>query len=255
MKLSTLHSSFDESTHCKYGLIDILKLQQFQKQIDWNLQWACHIEIGKYIRKLCSLTRRNMIKTAIRIHSSSIIYYRRFYAQRLITEIDPRLIAATCVFFSSKVEGCLISPHSIIEYSKQIIEFPFKIQQLTDTERILIEALKKTLIVWHPEKDYEDICNSSQLPEFVCETVQSILNDAYLTNAIITYQPTEITLGCVVVAGILQNCDIRTLLCSISINLHHVEAVANEILNYYSFINSEEYLSYQQKAKEIIHVL
>ncbi|ELP86999.1 cyclin-C1-1, putative [Entamoeba invadens IP1] len=248
---------FEESSHAKYGLFNKSKLKTYEATMDWTTQWAVHIEIIKYIRRLCSQTTpHSYTKASHRIYSTSTVYYRRFFAEKEVGKtVDPRIVAASSVMFASKVEGCVISPQIIIDVSKKTIDFPFTIHDLIDFERTLIESMKHSLIVWHPEKDCEDIKNSSSLPEFFCETLQSILNDAYFTDVIVIYQPLEIALGCVVTAGILQNCDIRSLLCANDYNLENVEDVAKEMLRYYSFVNSQDFEKTQVSAQKYIGAL
>ncbi|KAL7715662.1 Cyclin-C1-1 [Entamoeba marina] len=238
------YSTFEESTHYKYGLYSPSSFIQDEEGLPYQVKLAVHIQMIQFLRSLCSQCRSSLRGSYHRVYSTSSIYYRH--------SIDPRLVATASVYFASKVEGSPVPPNTIIETTKSIIDFPFSIKEMISSERQLIIEIKHTIFVFHPEKCCDEIYRSSHLPEFFYETLQSILNDAYLTDVVLLYEPAVITLGCIVTAGVLQNCDIRSLLCSTQVGLEKIQDVANHMLNHYIFVNSPEYSDYEKRAKEFI---
>ena len=242
---------FEDTTQYKKAMTNDAYMKRCMKVMDWNSQWTYCIEMSKFIRKLSTCHPQMESKPAHRIHSSAIVYFRRYYLNEEIkkSKKDPRLIAATSVFFSSKVEGIMIPTKYIIEKAKKLMEFPFVQDDIISMERELVIKLKDSLIVWHPLKEYELINQQYTFPPFFEENFIAILNDAYLTNTILMYKPNEITMGCIVTAGILQNCDIRSIVSSSKVNLNNVYDVANEMLEFYMFINSEKYKQEYDRLK------
>lgn len=243
---------FEDTTQFKKVITSSTQtLKRSINQTNWNTQWTFNIEFSKFIRKLSTANIQMDMKAAHRIHSSAIVYFRRYYMNEDITKTkkDPRLIAATAVFFSSKVEGIQIPTRLLVEKATKIMEFPFYQRDIIETERDLTTKLKESWIVWHPLKEYELIKQQFNFPSFLEENLITILNDSYLTNVILMYRPNEITLGCIVTAGILQNCDIRSIICSSQVDLNNVYAVANEMLEYYMFVNSKQY---KDECKKVI---
>lgn len=247
-------ASFQESTHCKSGLYSRDALHCTMPDNQYNENRVVHIEMVRFIRQLCSHVPSKMLRVYQRVYSTAAIYYRRYYISNSINDMKhpPIMIAAVSVYLSSKVEGHLMHPKDIINRASLLVSFPYQLSQFLEAERELIVSLKKSLIVWHPETDCDRICTQSNLPEFFCETLRSILNDAYMTDVIVEYGPLEISLGCITVAGVLQNCDIRSVLCQTQYDIERVEAASKEILEYYVFTTTPEYAQKREHVRSLL---
>ncbi|KAJ2846503.1 RNA polymerase II holoenzyme cyclin-like subunit, partial [Coemansia erecta] len=103
------------------------------------------LKIGKKLR-----ARQEIVATAL-------VYFKRFYINNTYYDIDPYLMAVTCIYLACKVEE---NPHHIKHIwteSKAVyadtsadIRFPYDIPDIAECESYLLEEMKFYLVAYHP---------------------------------------------------------------------------------------------------------
>ena len=246
-------SAFEESSHFKYGIYTEQEIRESEDtSIPNEVRQAINIEIVKFIRSVCCSITGHSKASCQKIYSSATIYYRRYYICNKLSSTDPKLVAATAIYFASKIESVILSPHTVVDLASNVdLSFHYKIHDIVNMEKQIMCELKKTFFIWHIESYCEELNRTFNMPQFFYEFLCNVVNDSYFTNAALMFDPKTIALGCVTVTGILQNCDIRSIIVS-SNELDKVEKVANELFKYYIFIKSKDYPQLQNQAKEYI---
>ncbi len=171
------------------------------------------------------------LKVRQQVIATATVYFKRFYARNSLKNIDPLLLAPTCVFLASKVEefGQLSNSRMISTcqsvgrrlnfflfnsdkikyvlicenvsvktkfthaYSSQ--EFPYRANHLLECEFYLLENLDCCLIVYQPYRPLlqmiQDIGHEDQLLSLAWRLV----NDSLRTDVCLLYAPYQIAIG------------------------------------------------------------
>ncbi|CAK5019544.1 unnamed protein product [Meloidogyne enterolobii] len=137
--------------------------------------------------------------------ASACVYFRRFYSKRSLKDIDPFLLAVTCINLASKVEEMgHLSPNKLISaYTRTTKKWPV-IESLiahnhqinshqikgSEAEFCLVEMLDCSLIVYHPYRSLHQFRNdmkscSIQNVDQLCQDAWRVCNDGMRTSIMI----------------------------------------------------------------------
>uniref|UniRef100_A0A915M1K6 Cyclin-like domain-containing protein n=1 Tax=Meloidogyne javanica TaxID=6303 RepID=A0A915M1K6_MELJA len=147
--------------------------------------------------------------------ASACVYFRRFYSKRSLKDIDPFLLAVTCINLASKVEEMgHLSPNKLISaYTRTTKKWPV-IESLiahnhqinshqikgSEAEFCLVEMLDCSLIVYHPYRSLHQFRNdmkscSIQNVDQLCQDAWRVCNDGMKSDAALLYHPHMIAIG------------------------------------------------------------
>lgn len=135
-------ANFWLSTHYKFWLLTKEELlvsngrQEDLKYLTDEEYQKIHIFFANFIQAL-----GEHLKHRQQVISASTHYFKRFYSKNSLKNIDPLLLAPTCLYLASKVEeNGVISNNRLIQTCQTIVknrymavfscEFPYKITQV-----------------------------------------------------------------------------------------------------------------------------
>ena len=135
-------ANFWLSTHCKYWLLTKEDLiisagrQEDLKYLTADEYQKIHILFANFIQALGEHLKHRQQVIAAATH-----YFKRFYSKNSLKNIDPLLLAPTCLYLASKVEeNGVISNNRLIQTCATVvknkfmtvfnIEYPYRINQV-----------------------------------------------------------------------------------------------------------------------------
>ncbi|GMS78300.1 hypothetical protein PENTCL1PPCAC_475, partial [Pristionchus entomophagus] len=165
----------------------------------------------------------NATKIRMQVVATSSLYFKRFYIRRSFKDVDPFLMAPTCLMLAAKVEefGALSTnkmSNGVNTYVKKmglLVDLsPLRVGSLLEAEFILIEIeiLDCCLICFQPYRPLKQLFQdlreqSSQFKDL--ETLEAsavkIINDSIRTDLSIIYPPHVIAIGAFQLAVIMHN--------------------------------------------------
>uniref|UniRef100_A0A1I8BYY7 Cyclin-C n=1 Tax=Meloidogyne hapla TaxID=6305 RepID=A0A1I8BYY7_MELHA len=191
--------------------------------------------------------------------ASACVYFRRFYSKRSLKDIDPFLLAVTCINLASKVEEMgHLSPTKLINaYTKatkkwQVIEsliahnHQINSHQIkgSEAEFCLVEILDCSLIVYHPYRSLHQFRTdmkacSIQNVDQLCQDAWRVCNDAMRSDAALIYHPHMIAIASIMIAAILNGRDkdkekeLKNWLADLNVDYEKIFDIQQMILNTY----------------------
>lgn len=135
--------------------------------------------------------------------ATATVYFKRFYAKNSLKNIDPFLLAPTCIFLSSKVEEFgVISANRLAGSCANVIknkfsyaynqEYPYSSKHILECEFYLLENLDCCLIVYQPYRPLllliQDIGQEDQLLTLTWR----IINDSLRTDVSLLFPPHQV---------------------------------------------------------------
>lgn len=136
--------------------------------------------------------------------ATATVYFKRFYARNSLKNVDPFLLAPTCIFLSSKVEEFgVISANRLAGSCANVIknkfgyaynqEYPYHSKHILECEFYLLENLDCCLIVYQPYRPLllliQDIGQEDQLLTLTWR----IINDSLRTDVSLLYPPHQVS--------------------------------------------------------------
>jgi len=165
-------------------------------------------------------TKTQHVKYHQQVIATACVYFRRFYARRSFKDIDPFLLATTCLVLAAKVEEhglnstskLIASIHSTIlkEYAPFATDVVIKAQHLAEAEFYLLEIMDCCLVVYHPYRPLVQFIQDLKTAGFrdtesIYHDAWRVCNDSLKTDASLLYSPHVIALGAILVAILLAN--------------------------------------------------
>ncbi|KAH7725381.1 Cyclin C [Aphelenchoides avenae] len=158
-------------------------------------------------------------KTRMQVISTACVYFRRFYARRSFKDIDPFLLAPTCLLLASKVEehGLMSTTKLANSVQHALKKWPFLNQDLIirtnllhEAEFCLLEVMDCCLIVYHPYRPLNQLINDMKISgikdiDSVHQDAWRVCNDSLRTDASLLYPPHLIAIACIMVAALMHN--------------------------------------------------
>ncbi|KAI8457234.1 cyclin-like protein [Phakopsora pachyrhizi] len=207
--------------------------------VRWPVSTSGAVTVCNLIHKIAKRIGCRQIVTA-----TAVTYFRRFYVKNAISETDPCLVAAACMYVATKVEESPSHIKTVLEAAKFVFSGPFPSEAtvLAEMEFYLIEDLDFHLMVWQPYRDLaqftgrensalpieavekmaewmpppgsaayqefqREIDRQASMLDLSVEALQMawfIINDTYRTDLILLYPPYIIALAAIYVTVVLQ---------------------------------------------------
>ncbi|KAI8394583.1 Cyclin, N-terminal domain [Nakaseomyces glabratus] len=153
--------------------------------------------VNFYAQKVQVIAQKMSLPTEV--VATSISFFRRFFLENSVLEVEPKDIVHTTIFLACKSENYFISVNSFAEKAKAtketILKYEFK----------LLETLKFTLMNHHPYKplhgfflDIQKTLHGKIDLKYmgkIYEKCKKRITEALLTDAVYFYTPPQITLA------------------------------------------------------------
>ncbi|CCE65194.1 hypothetical protein TPHA_0K00600 [Tetrapisispora phaffii CBS 4417] len=150
-----------------------------------------------YAKKVQGIAQHLNLPTEV--VSSALIFFKRFYLENSVMEIDPKTIVHTIIFLACKSENYFISVDSFSKKTKAsrdtILKYEFRI----------LESLKFSLLCHHPFKplhgfflDIQNVLHGKVDVKYMGEIytkTKKRISDALLTDVAFLFTPPQITLA------------------------------------------------------------
>lgn len=186
---------------------------------DYNLRIYLYLQLMK-------LGKKFQLKQVIL--STAMIYLQRFLLKCSVKECNVYYLITTCLYLASKVEECPIHIKSLNLIAKsfwpEFIHSDFT--KITEFEFYLIEELRSFMIVYHPYDPLKKILEN--YTAFVKETIEegqneddyilnyeflqdswAIINDSYITDSHLLYNPHIIAISSLLLALMLKSTKLK----------------------------------------------
>jgi cyclin C len=190
-------------------------------------------------------------KTRMQVIATACVYFRRFYARRSFKDIDPFLLAPTCLLLASKTEehGVMSTTKLATSVQNALKKWSFvsqdvivRSQLLHEAEFCLLEIMDCCLIVYHPYRPLNQLINdlrgqvSKSLDvDALHQDAWRICNDCLRTDASLLYPPHLIATACIMAAAVMNNKEkeLKTWLAELWVDYEKVFEIQQMIFNMY----------------------
>ncbi|EFA82991.1 cyclin [Heterostelium album PN500] len=246
-------ANFWDSTHWKSWILDKSKLEYSNAK---DKQYITHTELKRLKIHYCKCKKRiylyqfiyllinfdflvihllgSTLKIRQRAIATAIVYFKRFYLKNSFIDCEPRLIATTCLYLSSKVEECITQAKKCAIKMKEIDpSYNFTMNDILECEFYVLEELNFELIIYHPYKSLPAYLQNCGLD--CLDSVWGIVNDSYKTDVSLLYPPYVIALGCIYLVAFIKKKDLKQWFSDLNVDMKEIWDVAKELLDYYEF--------------------
>eukprot|EP01132_Coremiostelium_polycephalum_P004129 gene4129-5166_t len=228
-------ANFWESSHCNEWLLDKNKIEESNPK---DKSFLSPIELRRLKIHFCNVIQNlgNALKLRQRAISTAIVYFKRFYLKNSFVDCEPRLIAVTCLYLSSKVEECITQAKKCGIKMKELDQsFNYSMNDILECEFYVLEELDFCLIIYHPYKSLSSYLSSSGIDQSSMDIVWGIVNDSYRTDVSLRFAPYVVALGCIYVASFILKRDLKQWFSDLNIDMKDIWEVAKELIDYYEF--------------------
>lgn len=143
------------------------------------------------------------LKLRQQVIATATVYFKRFYARNSLKNIDPLLLAPTCILLASKVEEFgVISNSRLISICQSAIktkfsyaytqEFPYRTNHILECEFYLLENLDCCLIVFQPYRPLLQLVQDMGQEDQLLTLSWRIVNDSLRTDVCLLYPPYQV---------------------------------------------------------------
>lgn len=158
--------------------------------------------VSYFARMILSFAGKMNLPTEVA--ATAVSFFRKFYLSNSVSEISPKEVFHTALFFSCKSENYFIGVESFAKKAKSnpsaVLKHEFK----------LLESLNFTLMNHHPYKalhgfflDIQSVLAGKVDMNYMGQVYtdcKKIITDALLTDAVYFYSPPQITLAALLIA-------------------------------------------------------
>ncbi|EDW14459.1 cyclin-C [Drosophila mojavensis] len=185
------------------------------------------------------------LKLRQQVIATATVYFKRFYARNSLKNIDPLLLAPTCILLASKVEEFgVISNSRLISICQTAIkskfsyaytqEFPYRTNHILECEFYLLENLDCCLIVFQPYRPLLQLVQDMGQEDQLLTLTWRIVNDSLRTDVCLLYPPYQIAIACLQIACvILQKDSTKQWFAELNVDLDKVQEIVRAIVNLY----------------------
>uniref|UniRef100_A0A915CXG0 Cyclin-like domain-containing protein n=1 Tax=Ditylenchus dipsaci TaxID=166011 RepID=A0A915CXG0_9BILA len=205
------------------------------------------------------------LKIRMQAIATACVYFRRFYARRSFRDVDPFLLAPTCILLASKVEesGMVSLTKLISSVQSALKKWPYLNQDLMirqpllqEAEFCMLEIMDCCLIVYHPYRPLNQIIQDMKSTGGVLNTDQlyqdawRVCNDSLRSDVALLYAPHQIAIASLIVASILNGRDkekeLKNWFSELAVDYEKIFEIEQMIFNMYrvwkSFDESDQLL-------------
>ncbi|KAL5290589.1 CCNC family protein [Megaselia abdita] len=195
--------NFWQSSHHAQWILDrqdLLRERQADLQVLTEMEYQkIFIFFANFIQVL-----GEHLKLRQQVIATATVYFKRFYARNSLKNIDPLLLAPTCILLASKVEEFgVISNNRLISACQAVIknkfnyayqqEFPYRTNHILECEFFLLENLDCCLIVYQPYRPLLQFIQDIGPDDSLLNLTWRIINDSLRTDVCLLYPPYQIS--------------------------------------------------------------
>eukprot|EP00246_Nothoceros_aenigmaticus_P003402 TRINITY_DN1454_c0_g2_i1.p1 TRINITY_DN1454_c0_g2~~TRINITY_DN1454_c0_g2_i1.p1 ORF type:complete len:246 (-),score=34.75 TRINITY_DN1454_c0_g2_i1:132-869(-) len=182
------------------------------------------IHLSCYIKTLATHA-----KVRQRVVATAVTYFRRVYTRKSFTELDPRLVAPTCLYLASKAEESTIQAKILVFCMKKFRtvaddKYRIEIKDVLEMEMKLLEALDFYLVIYHPYRPLIHMLQDAGLTD---------LTQHCWTDLILIYPPHMIALACILLACVIKDRDTRMWFEELRVDMNVVKDISMDMLDFY----------------------
>ncbi|XP_036324561.1 cyclin-C [Rhagoletis pomonella] len=236
--------NFWQSSHSQQWILD---RQDLIRERQYDLQVLSEDEYQKIFIFFANVIQvlGEQLKLRQQVIATATVYFKRFYARNSLKNIDPLLLAPTCILLASKVEEFgVISNSRLITICQSVIkskfsyaytqEFPYRTNHVLECEFYLLENLDCCLIVYQPYRPLLQLVQDMGQEEQLLTLSWRIVNDSLRTDVCLLYPPYQIAIACLQIACvILQKDSMKTWFAELNVDLDKVQEIVRAIVNLY----------------------
>ncbi|CAD6993058.1 cyclin-C [Ceratitis capitata] len=236
--------NFWQSSHSQQWILD---RQDLIRERQYDLQVLSEDEYQKIFIFFANVIQvlGEQLKLRQQVIATATVYFKRFYARNSLKNIDPLLLAPTCILLASKVEEFgVISNSRLITICQSVIkskfsyaytqEFPYRTNHVLECEFYLLENLDCCLIVYQPYRPLLQLVQDLGQEEQLLTLSWRIVNDSLRTDVCLLYPPYQIAIACLQIACvILQKDSTKTWFAELNVDLDKVQEIVRAICNLY----------------------
>ncbi|CAJ0581607.1 unnamed protein product, partial [Mesorhabditis spiculigera] len=230
--------NFWQSSHREQWIFSKTALWRMRQE---DLKIYTEDEYQKVMIFFCNLIQQIALdpsqtpKVRMQVVAAAFAYFKRFYARRSFKDIDPFVLAPTCIYLACKVEefGMMSTSKLMSSVASMLkarwdwiqVEVSQRVGIIHEAEFILLEMMDCCLIIYHPYRAItffiQEMKNAQikDLDEIEC-TAWKICNDSIRGDFNLLYPPHLIALGCLIQAALMHNRqnDIKTFLTDLTVD-------------------------------------
>lgn len=188
------------------------------------------------------------LKVRQQVIATATVYFKRFYARYSFGDVDPWLLAPTCLFLASKVEEYgVLSNKSLIPTCQSVLknrytfmfpqgqEYPYRIVHILECEFILLEVLDCCLVVFHPYRSLTHFIEElgQDYQDTVYQLSWRIINDSLRTDVCLLYPPYLIALAALQMACCIQRNDAKQWFSELNVDMEKILEIGRILLALY----------------------
>nr|XP_006817695.1 PREDICTED: cyclin-C-like [Saccoglossus kowalevskii] len=236
--------NFWKSSHYQQWILD---KQDIMRERQKDLNNLTEEEYQKLMIFYANLIQAvgEQLKVRQQVIATATIYFKRFYSKNSLKNIDPLLMAPTCIFLASKVEEFgVISNSRLLTACQTVVknkfgyaygnqEFPYRISHVLECEFFLLEMLDCCMIVYHPYRPLIQYVQDMGQEEQVLPLAWRIVNDSLRTDACLLYPPFQIALACLHMACVILQKDCKHWFAELNVDLDKILEISQLILKLY----------------------
>eukprot|EP00899_Mesostigma_viride_P019080 jgi/Mesvir1/27173/Mv20833-RA.1 len=228
-------ANFWLSTH-KRQLIDSSKITVHEKDAahGFTLDDIKKLKVhhSNYIRELAVATKARQ-----RVVATAITYFRRFYLRHAFVDYDPRLVAPACLYLAAKSEESVLQAILLCHQIQKKLypmdtSYHFKVDQLLEMERHLLEGLNFDLVLFHPYRPLILFLSDAGLKDLTQEA-WSLVNDMFRTDLVLCYPPYLLAVAAVLMVATLRGRDVAPWVEEVRVEVEEIQAITLEMLAFY----------------------
>lgn len=194
--------NFWQSSHSQQWILD---RQDLIKERQYDLQVLSEDEYQKIFIFFANVIQvlGEQLKLRQQVIATATVYFKRFYARNSLKNIDPLLLAPTCILLASKVEEFgVISNSRLISICQSVIkskfgyaysqDFPYRTNHILECEFYLLENLDCCLIVYQPYRPLLQLVQDIGQEDQLLTLSWRIVNDSLRTDVCLLYPPYQV---------------------------------------------------------------
>lgn len=128
-------------------------------------------------------------------------------------------------------------------------EFPYRTNHILECEFYLLENLDCCLIVYQPYRPLLQLVQDIGQEDQLLTLTWRVVNDSLRTDVSLLYPPYQIAIGCLQIACVILQKDMKGWFAELSVDMDKVQEIARAIVNVYDL-----WKAYDEK-KEIVELL
>ncbi|KAI1720263.1 cyclin-C [Ditylenchus destructor] len=231
--------------------LKILAEEEYQKIMIFFVNFIQAIGQDKNLSDKPHTSDKNQSSVRMQVIATACVYFRRFYARRSFKDVDPFLLAPTCIWLASKVEetGVLSTTKLLSAVQNALKKWPSLNQELVIRQQLLHEAefcileiMDCCLIVYHPYRPLSQMAQemkASGIPKVdeIYQDAWKICNDSLRSDVALLYAPHQIALACIMSSCVINRREddeqLKNWISEMAVDFEKITEIQQMIFNMY----------------------